>query len=93
MNEQQELPQGQLMEVGFVAASNIAQTLGLPSTAIGVIQQAMADEIKIMSNQFATTLMDMRARAESKPTWEKPLALGVVAFALVVGGFLLGVLI
>jgi len=57
---------GQLMEIGEVAASNIAQSLGLPDSAIETIRQAIEDEVTAMSSHFALVIPDMQAQFEKQ---------------------------
>ena len=97
MGENQELPQGQLIDIGTVAASNIAQTLGLPSTAVPIVRDAIRDEIKMIETHFSTTILDMQSSIESQIrevksgfNWAKQNASAVwaAATAFFVAGFL-----
>lgn len=106
MDEQAEVhrigPEGQLMDIGTVAAANIAKALGLADSKASMIKRAIADEINIMSAHFTSAIADVQFQyetqvAELRSTFryvnENVFAVGAVAFAIFVAGFLLGKLL
>jgi len=57
-------PQGQLMPIGAVAASNIATALELPAEHVPKIEQAIKDEIGAMSAHFTMAFADIQDQYE-----------------------------
>ncbi len=99
MSEKNALPQGQLMDIGTVAAHNIVQTLGLPSTAVETVRDAIRDEIKMMSSHFTLAVAETQFEFEKQVAHlksayryanENPIALAAASFAVFVFGFLVG---
>lgn len=54
---------GQLMSIGYVAAMNIAQSLGKPELA-AEIEAAIKDEINAMSSHFTLAFADIQTTNE-----------------------------
>lgn len=55
---------GQLMDIGTVAAHNIALALQLPDEQVPVIKNAIRDEIQAMSSHFTLAVADLSTQYE-----------------------------
>lgn len=98
MAEAQAQP-GQLMDIGTVAAHNIAEALGLPETAHPTVKQAIRDEISAMASHFTLAAADMQdgfdkqvsdIRSTFKYAEENWFVLGGAAIVCVAIGFFFG---
>lgn len=56
--------QSQLMDIGTVAAHNIAQIIGAGEEKVGEIRQAIRDEISAMSSHFSLSMLDVQDHYE-----------------------------
>jgi hypothetical protein len=52
------------MSIGAVAARNIAGALSLGESQVGVIEQAIKDEIQAMSSHFTLAIADVQTQYE-----------------------------
>jgi hypothetical protein len=57
---------GELIDLGTVAAANIARSLGLGEDKVGAIRDAIRDEIAALSAQFTLAFADISAAHELK---------------------------
>lgn len=57
-------PNGQLMDIGTVAAANIARALELEESKVPVIREAIRDEISAMSSHFTLAFGDIQTAQE-----------------------------
>lgn len=64
MAEQAQANPNGLMHIGAVAAHNIAAFLNLDVKHVGVIEQAIKDEINAMSSHFALAMRDVSDQYE-----------------------------
>lgn len=55
---------GELMDIGTVAAHNIANVLGLGEDKVAEIRQAIRDEISAMSSHFSLAVADVQSSYE-----------------------------
>lgn len=60
----QPAEQSQLMDIGTVAAHNIAQIIGAGEDKIGEIRNAIRDEISAMSSHFSLSMLDVQDQYE-----------------------------
>lgn len=58
MAEKESAPNGQLMDIGTVAAMNIRMALGLAEGSVPVIKRAIQDEISAMSSHFTLAVAE-----------------------------------
>lgn len=56
--------QGELIDIGTVAAHNISNQLGLAETAVPIVRQAIRDEISAMSSHFTLAVADTQTAFE-----------------------------
>ena len=68
MTETIQTPQatGQLIDIGTVAAANIAKALGVEEKHVGTIKQAIRDEINAMSSHFTLAVSDVQTQYEAE---------------------------
>ena len=64
MAEAQQAANGQLMDIGTVAAHNIQNALGLAETAVPIVRDAIRDEISAMSSHFTLAVADVQTSYE-----------------------------
>lgn len=64
MAEANAAPRGQLIDIGTVAANNIAVALGLPGSSVPTVRDAIRDEIRAMSEHFTLVVTDMTNQFE-----------------------------
>lgn len=57
---------GQLIDIGTVAASNIAKAIGAAETAVPAIRNAIRDEIQAMSSHFTLVIADVQTGYEAE---------------------------
>lgn len=57
---------GQLMDIGTVAAHNIAGALGLAETAVPTVRNAIRDEVSAMSSHFTLAVADVQTHYETE---------------------------
>jgi hypothetical protein len=93
---------GHIMDIGTVAALNIAQTLGLPADKASVIKRAIRDEIMLMSSHFTSAIADVQFQYEAqvrsiKSGWnyakENQLVLAAWGASIFATGFFTGVIL
>lgn len=58
-------PDGQIMDLGTVAAANIARALDMDETKVPSIRQAISDEIGALSTHFTLAFSDISAANET----------------------------
>jgi hypothetical protein len=95
----EEAAEGQLMDIGTVAAHNIVVALGLKESDVATVKQAIRDEINAMSTHFTMAVAEQQDHFESevnriRSTWNyvnaNKSAIAASAFAVWVMGFLIG---
>lgn len=59
---------GQLMDIGTVAAHNIANSIGAAETAVPQIRSAIRDEISALSSHFTLAVADVQTSYEVETT-------------------------
>ncbi len=89
---------GEMMDIGTLAASNIVKALGLNESDVPTIQEAISDEIRQISAHFTMCARDMQHNIEtSKSAFnyakENPLAVWATAMAFFTAGFFLRVIL
>lgn len=57
---------GQLVDIGTVAAANIAKAINAPDAAVPVIRNAIRDEIGAMSSHFTLAISDVQTGNEAE---------------------------
>jgi hypothetical protein len=99
---------GQLMSIGYVAAHNVAQSIGKPELA-NELEQAIKDEINAMSSHFTLAFADIQnehelvqrklkaeydaAVAEIQATWTYVRGNRLTVAAVLLGTLALGVVL
>jgi len=93
---------GQLIDIGTVAAQNIAKRLSLPAEQVGTIKTAIVDEINAMSSHFTLAVADVQNQFEIevnriKSEWSfvkaNPVKVGVAGAIAALIGFVIGHLV
>jgi hypothetical protein len=66
MTDAAQAAPGQLVEIGTVAAQNIALAINVPAEHVPTIKKAIADEINAMSSHFTLALSDVQTQYEAE---------------------------
>lgn len=56
--------EGQIVDIGTVAAQNLARALNLPDDKVPAVKAAIADEINAMSSHFTLAFADIQTAHE-----------------------------